>query len=631
MRIAARPEWLNRNAREILLALIVLVGLGVAIALTLIVIDANRARDHAIERRSHSFEVMMLTRSVASGLSAAEAELARYAISGDPRFRARFEREWSTAGAQAGALRRMVGNGAQQRARVERLLRAYADRTGELAGIAARRDQAAAIYREEESDARDRIDRELSGLLIAERALLDDRSVRLSATIARSNRLAAGLLAFGFVLIGVGLGAGLNLVHALAARRVADVAAADQRVRAEELEAAIDTVTRRLVTEQAERAATEAKLAQAQKMEAIGQLTGGIAHDFNNMLSVVLGGIELAGRQIPPGSPAATHLAHAAEGGHRAAALTRQLLAFARVEALAPETIDPAELIDGMTLLLDRTLGDGIRVETLHDHHDWSVRADRHQLENAVLNLAVNARDAMEGRGVLSIETRGVTLAASEVDGCDSGDHVAIVVTDSGHGMTEAVQARVFEPFFTTKPAGKGTGLGLSQVFGTVRQLGGDVTIRSAPGAGTAVTLYLPRDRQAAAATAATDSTSREAMSSPSLDILVVEDDPRVLRSTVAALADLGHRPVACGDPLAAEQAIATMHALDLIVSDVVMPGRTGPEMVSGLRATRPDLRVLFVTGFAGEIGDDTLGGEHVLRKPFTLAALERAVTAAGG
>jgi CheY-like chemotaxis protein len=259
------------------------------------------------------------------------------------------------------------------------------------------------------------------------------------------------------------------------------------------------------------------------------------------------------------------------------------------------------------------------------------VRADRHQLENALLNLAVNARDAMDGRGVLSIATRGVTLAQGEVGHAAPGDYVAIAVTDDGHGMDAAVQARVFEPFFTTKPAGKGTGLGLSQVFGTIRHLGGEVAIRSAPGEGTTITLYLRREPLAPPTDPPHPDIDDDDEPDRPLDILVVEDDPRVLRATVGALGELGHRPVACADPLAAADAAAAMPSVDLVVSDVVMPGRTGPEMVAGLRRARPDLRVLFVTGFAGEIGDDALGGEHVLRKPFTLAALGAAVAAARG
>ena len=247
-----------------------------------------------------------------------------------------------------------------------------------------------------------------------------------------------------------------------------------------------------------------------------------------------------------------------------------------------------------------------------------------------MLNLAVNARDAMEGRGKLTITTAGVTLAEGAVGTCAAGDYVALSVADTGCGMTPDLLDRVFEPFFTTKPAGKGTGLGLSQVFAFVRQADGEVGLKSVVGEGTTVTLYLPRYVSDAPAANETTPATPAPFEHRTLDILVVEDDPRVLAATMGALEELGHRPVACNDPLAAPAALDGLGRVDLIVSDVLMPGQTGPEMIAGLLRKHPDIAVLFVTGYAGDAGGEAeFGGHHVLRKPFTLAALERAVAAA--
>jgi CheY-like chemotaxis protein len=367
-----------------------------------------------------------------------------------------------------------------------------------------------------------------------------------------------------------------------------------------------------------------------QKMEAVGQLTGGIAHDFNNMLAVVIGGLELAKRRLAEdGIEAERHINNAMEGASRAAALTRRLLAFARSEPLLPEAVSPDSLVAGMADLLDRTLGERVRVETRFASEDWPVWVDKHQLENALLNLAVNARDAMDGEGTLTISTATRRVQDGEFGGVRPGDYVAIAVSDTGCGMDRSVLDRVFEPFFTTKPVGKGTGLGLSQIFGFVRQSTGEIVIASQPGRGTTVTLLLPRftgiDRIAPAA-----EPLRASPPSPRQDhatILVVEDDPRVLNATVEALSELGHTPIPCPDPHRAAALMDAHPDVRLILSDVVMPGTTGPELIASLRPLHPHVGVLFVTGYAGEIDEAAaFAGHDVLRKPFTINALSGAV-----
>jgi CheY-like chemotaxis protein len=350
------------------------------------------------------------------------------------------------------------------------------------------------------------------------------------------------------------------------------------------------------------------------------------------MLAVVVGGLELARRKLHERpEDAGRHLDNAMEGANRASALTRRLLAFARSEPLLPTAVDADELISGMADLIDRTIGDQISVDIDARAQGWRIFVDQHQMENAILNLCVNARDAMDGRGTLTIGAGQARLATNEIGECPAGDYVRVTVTDSGCGMAPEILARVFEPFFTTKPVGKGTGLGLSQIFGFVRQSQGEVRIDSTPGKGSTVALYLPRRAESAVGdpVAAVEEGRVEALHPPTR-ILVVEDDPRVLNQTMAALAELGHLPIACDRPEKAAKLLRNHRDIGLILSDVLMPGMTGPEMIRALPAAYRRLPVLFVTGFAGEITDaDAFEGHEVLRKPYTLTALSTAISVA--
>ncbi len=617
--------------RTITLFVMAALGVAVLVALNLTLSEASRQRDHALKLQTHSYEVMILSASLSGTIAHAEAALGRYVISADKDLGQAYSADWTLANQQLARLDLITRDSPKQQALITELQHAMAARGNELGNVALntlykRNNQALALYyKARTAPARAEIDRVLDEIGAQERTVLAQRTGAAMKTVARVTGVASALSVFGILLAAGAVALGWLTVVALGQRAVARAEATAERDRATELEAAVERASAVLL-------AQESKLRQVQKMEAVGQLTGGIAHDFNNMLAVVLGGLELAKRQVTTDPAAAQrHIDNATEGANRAAALTRQLLAFSREEALRTEPIEPVALVLGMSDLLDRTLGDTIEVKVdAPEGESWLVRSDRHQIENAVLNLAVNARDAMEGRGKLTITTAAVTLAEGAVGACKAGDYVALSVADTGCGMAPDVLERVFEPFFTTKPAGKGTGLGLSQVFAFVRQADGEVGLKSVVGEGTTVTLYLPRyvadahDVQQIAPQKPTEIEHR------SLDILVVEDDPRVLAATMGALEELGHRPVACNDPLAAPAALDGLGRVDLIVSDVLMPGQTGPEMIAGLLREHPDTAVLFVTGYAGEAGGEAeFGGHHVLRKPFTLAALERAVAAA--
>lgn len=630
MATVIEQEDQGRVGRWRTFALIAMALTGAATLVLLIVTlgHANRERDRALDLQSRSYDVMILARTVEGTIARSEASLGRYVISGDNKIGQIYSEEWSLAAAQLDRLDMLVEDSRQQRL-VDQLRAAYEARGRELSAIALsttyhRDRQAYALYHQaRRAEALLRINRTLNVLIAGERRLLEQRTAAARDTVLHSNRIASGLGLFGLALA---LGAILlawMIVHAVGERAEARAEAHAERARAEELADAVDAATEELKLQ-------EAKLRQVQKMDALGQLTGGIAHDFNNMLAVVLGGLELA-RRADGVEDVRRHLDSATEGAHRAAALTRRLLMFSREEALTPEPLVPRQLVAGMRDLLDRTLGDGVKVTVEDRTTGWMLFGDRTQMENAILNLAVNARDAMDGRGELTIRTAEAHVMANELPRAAAGDYILLSVTDTGAGMSPEVAERVFEPFFTTKPAGKGTGLGLSQIFGLVGQMDGDVTIRTAPGAGTTVHLYFPRHHAATAPAPVTEpvAPAPDAEDTGGMRILVVEDDPRVLSATMAALTELGHDPLPCGDPREAEGMLARQADIRLIVSDVLMPHQTGPEMIAALRPRYPEVAVLFVTGFAGDAQATGFEGYEVLRKPFTLVGLERAVAAA--
>ncbi len=379
--------------------------------------------------------------------------------------------------------------------------------------------------------------------------------------------------------------------------------------------------------------AAEERLRQAQKMEAVGQLTGGIAHDFNNMLAVVIGAVDLMERRLAQGRTDVTRYLDAArDGATRAAALTQRLLSFARQAPLAPVPVDCNALIAGMIELLSRTLGETILIDTQLGDDLWHAVTDPSQLENAVLNLSVNARDAMPTGGRLTLHTGNTSLAGEQAAriGLAPGDYVCIAVTDTGSGMTDDVAARAFDPFFTTKSVGKGTGLGLSQVFGFVGQLGGHVGLETALGEGTTVRLLIPRYTGDLAPAPVASRDTADARGERHEMILVVEDEERVRNYSVEALRELGYSVIHAHGGREALAIITGGQRVDLLFTDVVMPEMNGRELADAARAYLPGLRVVFTSGYTGDIGvgDDARAGA-VLAKPFDVATLARRVRTA--
>ncbi|MDX3910475.1 MAG: CHASE3 domain-containing protein [Sphingobium sp.] len=385
------------------------------------------------------------------------------------------------------------------------------------------------------------------------------------------------------------------------------------------------------------RSLVEAQLRQVQKMEAVGQLTGGIAHDFNNMLAVIVGSLDIARRRLGGtiDKRIVQNIENALEGAHRATQLTSHLLAFSRQQPLEPRAIDTNKLVGGMSELLRRTIGESLQIETVLAGGLWPSFVDPNQLENAILNLCVNARDAMPDGGKLTIETSNAHLddayAAAHQE-VVAGQYVVIAVTDTGMGMSRELIERAFEPFFTTKEVGRGTGLGLSQVFGFIKQSKGHVKIYSEVSEGTTVKLYLPRHMgpHDVATGPSEISFADDLLAARDGEIvLVVEDEDRVRNVSVDGLRDLGYTVVQAADAAEALAVLANQPRVDLLFTDVVMPEMNGRKLVDHALIARPDLKVLYTTGYTRNaiVHNGMLDpGVALLSKPFTLTQLARKV-----
>jgi signal transduction histidine kinase/ActR/RegA family two-component response regulator len=409
------------------------------------------------------------------------------------------------------------------------------------------------------------------------------------------------------------------------------------------LEQRVAERSRQLEEEVAERRKVEEAFAQAQKMEVVGQLTGGIAHDFNNLLTVIIGGLDRIGRQLPelPAGSATAKIDRAKDmalqGAHRAATLTHRLLAFARRQPLDPKPVDANKLVAGFSEILQRSLGETIELETVLAAGLWRTQVDVNQLENALLNLAVNARDAMPQGGKLTIDTANAHIdeayARRAAEMVAPGQYVQLAITDTGTGMDKSTLERVFEPFFTTKAAGLGTGLGLSQVYGFVRQSAGHIKVYSEPGEGTTVKIYLPRHLGVVDAEAEMQARPLEKPSPASdLTILVVEDDPALREYATECLRELGYQVLEAEKGRTALQLLDKFPQIVLLFTDVVLPdGMNGRRLADEAKARKPGLKVLFTTGYTQNaiVHHGRLDvGVQLISKPYTYSDLAAKIQA---
>jgi signal transduction histidine kinase/ActR/RegA family two-component response regulator len=380
----------------------------------------------------------------------------------------------------------------------------------------------------------------------------------------------------------------------------------------------------RLLVEIAERERTDAALRQAQKVQSVGQLAGGVAHEFNNLLTIVLGALDLMRLRLPPDHPLQTQLATALAAGQRGARITSQLLAFARRRSLMPVVLDLNTVLADIRELLEGALGAGITIEMTLADPLWPALADRDEIEAAILNIALNARDAMGPSGALRIQTRNANLPRSGSHGEPAGQFVELIIEDDGVGMDAHELAQAVDPFFTTKPPGLGAGLGLSQVHGIAQQLGGDLHIASAKGSGTTVLLFLPR------ATAEPDAPAPPCRGGtrPATPVLLVDDDEQVRQIAADMLRELGYDVTTAADGAAALAALRSRPAsypFAAMVVDFAMPGLTGLDVIEQARSLAPDTPALLITGYmdlAGTANTPPLQPNQVLRKPFTLREL---------
>ncbi|HUB98035.1 MAG TPA: ATP-binding protein [Stellaceae bacterium] len=434
-------------------------------------------------------------------------------------------------------------------------------------------------------------------------------------------RVARYAVIAAFVLLAVLVVIILTLAQAALARANAELSN-----RATELAAANASLQTQIV----EREKAEEALRQSQKMEAIGQLTGGVAHDFNNLMHVIIGNLEALRRRTSDRHPELVPSVDAAmRGATRAATLTQQLLAFARRQPLEPKPVDVNRLVAGMSDLLHRTLGETVSTETVLAGGLWRVNADANRLENALLNLALNARDAMPNSGKLTIETSNMYLDddyAKSNEEVKVGQYVMIAVTDTGTGMTKETMEKAFDPFYTTKEVGKGSGLGLSQVYGFLKQSGGHAKIYSELGQGTTVRLYLPRLVSDAAESGVADDSATLPGGDKAEIVLVVEDDDDVRAFTVAVVEELGYTVIEAHDAKSAMSVIDTAQPIGLLFTDVGLPGGVnGKQLADRALVRRPSLKVLFSTGYARNaiVHQGRLDpGVELITKPFTHAAL---------
>jgi signal transduction histidine kinase len=531
-------------------------------------------------------------------------------------------------------LRRLTGDNPDQQAQVlvvERLMHLRLEQLAEVLGMAetGRRGVAITLIRAGHGrGTMEQLREELNVVWRSEAALLAERREASQRAIADQRR--AGYLVSGLacILILVVVGFAVSAVRAERDARASSIELDISRRVQSELEVRVAEAL------EAQRVSEEA-LRQSQKMDAIGQLAGGIAHDLNNMLAVVIGSLEMAQRRLATGKDDVERLvANAIDGGRRAATLTQRILAFSRRQPLEPKVLNLNRLVSDMSELLHRTLGEQVKLETVLASGLWTTHADANQLESAILNLAVNARDAMPTGGALTVETGNAYLDdvyAAQHDGMAAGQYVFVAVTDTGTGMAPDVAAKAFEPFFTTKEVGKGTGLGLSQAFGFAKQSGGHIKIYSEVGQGTSMKLYLPRWMGEERAPDAAERKGEAPGGSLDEIILVVEDDERVRLVSVEALRELGYSVQHASNGEQALLALERNPGVQLLFTDVVMPDMGGRELADEAKKRFPDLKVLYTTGYTKNaiVHNGVLDADVAfIAKPFSLGQLARKVRA---
>ena len=563
-----------------------------------------------------------------STLQDAETGQRGFLLTGNEIFLEPFHNADRTIGERLGALEQAVFDNEQQMQRLKRLRSVVADR---LAALQKRIEERGATP-----------DATLADRLKVGKRLMDEARGIIAEMLAEEERLLTtrnAEMRWTVTLTQIGVAGALLSVALLGwatlkdrQRQVAELQTANVALRIALKQAAEESERRERV---------ESQLRQAQKMQAVGQLTGGLAHDFNNMLAVIVGCLNLLKRKMARGEIDKDSLIDKAmECVDRAAALTHRLLAFSRQQPLAPQTVDANKLVGGMAEMIRRTLGEFINVETVLASGVWRIHVDPNQLESAILNLAVNARDAMNDEGKVTIETSNAYIDdnyAREHAEVKEGQYVLVAVSDSGTGMPPEIIAKAFEPFFTTKGPGKGTGLGLSQVFGFVKQSGGHIKIYSEIGQGTTVKIYLPRFVGEGEVVGPRREPSAAGMAfrgSPETLILVVEDEDRMRSIAVAMFQDLGYSVLAAGSAVEALALINANPDIDLLFTDIVMPDMNGRALAEEALRRRPDLKIVFTTGFTRNavIHNGVLDrGVNFLPKPFSIEQLAQKVGAVLG
>ena len=565
---------------------------------------------------AHSLQVRQAEAQLFSAVQDAEIGQRGYLLTGDLDYLTPYTQAQLDLPALRARLRDLTRDNPDQQARLDRLYPLIDTKMAELAHTVAlgndgQADQAIAIVRTNLGrDLMRRIRAGVDEFDVAELKLLDARQ--------QQARQLSGTLDVT-VPIAVALAGILALLLTRAAGRY---------------EVELESRNQSLATEMARREQIESQLRQAQKMEALGQLTGGVAHDFNNMLAIIVGNLDILLRRLSPDEPRLRASAeNALSGANRAASLTQRLLAFSRLQPLDPKPTDVNKCVSDMSEMLRRTLGETVVVETVLAGGLWRAFVDCPQLESALLNLSVNARDAMSGGGRLTLETSNASLDQAYADShleVTPGQYVLVAVTDTGAGMTPEVMGKAFDPFFTTKGVGEGTGLGLSQVHGFVKQSKGHIKIYSEVGVGTTVKLYLPRDLSGRVVEAKGETLSAAAIKQR-FTVLVVEDDAGVRQVAVGALRELGFKVVEADSGAVALERLGEHPQISVMLTDVVMPVMDGRRLVEAALRQRPDLRVLYMTGYTRNaiVHNGMLdAGTRLLTKPFTVDELERELRA---